>query len=103
MQSKSNKYQARCCAGIAAIFLSLACAGVNAGPPEEHVEDHKGHDHEDLGSRWRRSWDEHWRGYAERSCARVGDGHCHDEQHLKTHYDPRIQARHVAGHAHHHR
>jgi hypothetical protein len=49
------------------------------------------------------SWDEHWQGYAERSCARVGDGHCHDEQHLKTHYDPRIQARHVAGHAHRHR
>ena len=49
------------------------------------------------------NWDAHWRAYAERACTRVGDSRCHDKQHLKAHYDPRVQARHVARHARHHR
>ena len=45
-----KKFQARCCAGIATLFFTLTCAGVYAAPPEEHVADHKGHEHADLGS-----------------------------------------------------
>ena len=43
MQSKSNKYQARCCAAIAAIFLSLACAGVYAHPETAAHHDDPAH------------------------------------------------------------
>jgi len=45
-----KKFQAHCCLGIATILLSLTCAAAYAGPPEEHVEDHAGHDHANLGS-----------------------------------------------------
>ena len=45
-----KKFQAYSCPGIATILLSLTCAAAYAGPPEEHVEDHAGHDHADLGA-----------------------------------------------------
>jgi hypothetical protein len=37
-------------------------------------------------------WNEHWRRYAEAGCARVGDGYCHDDAHLRAYYDPRVHA-----------
>lgn len=46
-------------------------------------------------------WNDDWRRYAEANCARVGDGHCGNEAHLRAHYDPRIHARqHAARHGH---
>jgi hypothetical protein len=45
-----KKFQAHCSASIVTIWLSLTCAAAYAGPPEDHVEDHAGHDHADLGS-----------------------------------------------------
>ena len=38
-------------------------------------------------------WDNQWRQYAEANCARVGDDHCGDENHLRAHHDPRVHAR----------
>lgn len=38
------------------------------------------------------NWDDHWSGYAEANCRRVGDGYCGEEAHLRAHYDPRVHA-----------
>jgi hypothetical protein len=49
------------------------------------------------------NWDEHWRGYAEANCRRVGDGYCGDDAHLRAHYDPRLHAARHAARARAHR
>jgi hypothetical protein len=38
-------------------------------------------------------WDNQWHAYALANCERVADPNCDDDEHLRAHYDPRVQAR----------